>query len=105
MGRSAALIPDKAFVTELSLKVHTVWSLNVEEDEDARDIEEKCSHSEVFSRTDPVSETAHRARLKKEIGTHTQSSHLLPDPNILSSGSFTEGSSFPSLRNRSGSYV
>ena len=79
---------------------------NVEDGKRGGNIEEEGSERQVLSGTGP-------ANNKPDVSVHPWGSperreteacpYLLPDPNIIPSGSLEGISSFPSFRNRSGS--
>ena len=92
--------PESALFIKVGLKLLIDGSLDIKEGEDTSDIEEKSSRGEVLSWTDP-----YRRGFQYSVGgiePRAKNWHLLPNPNIFSSGSLTEGSSFPSFRYRSG---
>ena len=104
-------VPGESVLAELYLEGLIRRCLNIEGNEDRCDIEEKGSHGEVSSGTNPgrrrgISDFSTVKRISRNVWElRLQNSYLLPEPKILSSGSLTEGSSFPSFRNRSGSNV
>ena len=99
---SAADAPDETFLV-LCLELFTDWCRDIEHGKRAGDVKEQGSKSEVLTRADPTIEYIASGNGHHQVTR--LSTYLLPDPNILSSGSLTELSSTPSLRNRSGSYV
>ena len=76
---------------------------NVEYGKRAGDVEEQGSESELSAGTNPVIGCVATALGNVHHQVTVPIAYLLPDPNTLSSGSATELSSLPSLRNRSGS--
>jgi len=92
-------IPDGKFA-ELGIQFLTSWCLNIEYGESASDIKEQGPESKPSPGTYPVGRCQKATRTTARAG-----SHRLPVPKTRSSGSFTEGSNFPSFKNRSGSYV
>lgn len=68
----------------------------------------KCLPGQILSEeshTEDLSIVGRKLDYERTRERWSHNPHLLPDPNALSSGSFTWGSSFPSFRNRSGSKV
>jgi len=92
-------VPDGKFA-ELGFQFLISWCLNVEHGEGASNIKEQGPEGKPSPGTYPVSRHQKATR-----ATACAGSYRLPVPKIRSSGSFTEGSNFPSFKNRSGSYV
>ena len=95
-------VPDETLVV-LYFEFLTNWDGDVKHGERASDIEEQGSKGEMSAGTSPL--VKHRGSENGHCQIAVPSAHLLPDPNTISSGFPMELSSFPSFKNRSGSYV
>ena len=85
---------------ELGLQLLAGRCLDVKHGEDASDIKEQGAESKPSPGTYAIGRRQKTTRTAAYAG-----SYRLPVPKIRASGLFTEGSNFPSFKNRSGSYV
>ena len=86
----------------LYFELLTDWDGDVKHGKRAGNVEEQGSKGKMSAGTNPSIEYRVQGMC---FQASVPSTHLLPDPNTLSSGFPMEQSSFPSFRNRSGSYV